>query len=261
MFGRVLIIAGSDSGGGAGIQADIKTVTALKGYAATALTALTAQDTRQVHRIIPVEPEFIRQQIQVVREDIGVDAFKIGMLSTAAVIEVVGDELSKSRAPIILDPVITAKGGSVLLETSALESLKTILLPMASLLTPNLWEAQLLTETSIDSVQKMKDAAKRLLDQGVPAVLIKGGHLPGSTVSDVLMTEKEEYLFESERIQTPHTHGTGCTLASAIATRIAQGVSLSEAVANARSYVSQAIRTAPGYGKGHGPLNHAHTVP
>ncbi len=256
--GRVLIVAGSDSGGGAGIQADIKTVTALGGYAMTAVTALTAQNTLGVHGVLPVPPEFLRLQIECVLDDLGADAFKTGMLDSCALIETTADCLRRRPAiPLVLDPVMVAKGGQRLLREDAVASLKRLLLPLATLLTPNLPEAETLAGMRIGSVDEMQYAAEALLTLGVPAVLLKGGHLPGDTVTDLLVTEEGCERFSSPRIHTRHTHGTGCTLASAIATGLAQGMALGPSVARARDYVRRAIAAAPGLGAGAGPLDHA----
>jgi hydroxymethylpyrimidine/phosphomethylpyrimidine kinase len=258
MKGRVLIAAGSDSGGGAGIQADIKTVTALGGYAATAITALTAQDTRGVHGVLPVPIAFIEQQMRLVLDDIGADAIKTGMLATAEVIEAIAGVLKAYPGlPVVVDPVMVAKGGDRLLDESAFKALEQKLLPLARVVTPNLPEAEVLTGLTIRDVDDMRHAARMLLSFGPSAVLLKGGHLEGETVTDLLVTSEGEEAFSSARIDTVHTHGTGCTLASAVATGLAQGLDLREAVIRARAYVERAIRTAPGYGKGHGPLNHA----
>lgn len=262
MKGRVLIAAGSDSGGGAGIQADIKTVTALGGYAATAITALTAQNTRGVFGVVPVDPAFIRRQLEVVLDDIGADCVKTGMLHDVATIEAVASvlEAKAPNVPLVVDPVMIAKGGESLLETRAVETLKAQLLPRATVLTPNLPEAEVLTGFAIADPDAMGRAGEALRAMGARAVLVKGGHLPGKRLVDVLVTGDGLDLFEGERIETRHTHGTGCTLASAIATGLAQGMALREAVARARAYVAEAIRTAPGIGGGHGPINHAHTM-
>ena len=259
---RVLIVAGSDSGGGAGIQADIKTVTALGGYAATAITALTAQNTRGVFGVVGVDPAFIQQQMRIVLEDIGADAVKTGMLQSAAVIEAVCEVLDSldPAIPIVVDPVMVAQSGDALLDPGATESLAKRLLPQATLLTPNTPEAERLCGETIGDVDGMVRAAKRLLDMGPDAVLVKGGHLSGASVVDVLATGDTVETFESPRIDTPHTHGTGCTLASAIATGLGQGLDLRTAVVRARAYLYEAIRTAPGLGHGHGPVNHGHTV-
>lgn len=262
MKGRVLIVAGSDSGGGAGIQADIKAVTAMGGFAATAITALTAQNTLGVHGIEEVSTEFIRQQIEVVLTDIGADAIKTGMLHSAEVIETVAAALDEFApdTPRIVDPVMVAKGGAKLLQDAAVEALKARMINGAALITPNLPEAEVLTGLEISDLDGMNRAAAELHSLGPQSVLIKGGHLEGEAIFDLLSTPDGVDVFESERIDSRHTHGTGCTLASAIAAGVAQGREVSDAVARARDYVLEAIRTAPGFGGGHGPLNHAHTV-
>ena len=262
MRGRVLIVAGSDSGGGAGIQADIKTVTALGGYAMTAISALTAQNTLGVHGVMEVPPEFLRLQIECVLADLGSDAFKTGMLDSAEIIETTADCLGRwPNLKLVVDPVMVAKGGQRLMQDSAIAELKRRLLPLASLLTPNLPEAEMLCGMRIESSDDMRRAADALLTLGVPAVLLKGGHLPGDEVIDLLATESGCESFSAARIHSRHTHGTGCTLASAIATGFAQGMELRPAVIRARNYVRQAITSAPGFGTGAGPLNHAVTVP
>jgi hydroxymethylpyrimidine/phosphomethylpyrimidine kinase len=262
--GRVLICAGSDSGGGAGIQADIKTVTALGGYAATAITALTAQDTRGVHGVHPVPPDFIRQQIRLVLQDIGADAVKTGMLGDSATILAVAGELAAQMAPgtpLVVDPVMVAKGGHPLLAEEAVATLTKKLLPMAALVTPNLPEAEALTGLSISGPEDMKRAASALLAFGVPAVLVKGAHLPGPEVPDLLATRDGLLeVFVAPRIESESTHGTGCTLASGIATGLASGMTLRDAVARARAVVRAAIAAAPGFGPGHGPMDHTITV-
>jgi hydroxymethylpyrimidine/phosphomethylpyrimidine kinase len=256
--GRVLIVAGSDSGGGAGIQADIKTVTVLGGYAATAITALTAQDTRGVHGVLPVPPAFVVAQMRCVLDDIGADAIKTGMLGDAATVTAVADVLAAlPRVPLlVVDPVMLAKGGHALLAEEALSVLKRRLLPLAALLTPNVPEAEALSGMRIADEADMRRVATTLLTLGVPAVLLKGGHMTGEEVCDVLATEAGIATFRSPRIATRHTHGTGCTLASAIATGLAQGLALMPAVERARAYVQAAIAAAPGFGAGHGPLGH-----
>lgn len=263
MKGRVLIIAGSDSGGGAGIQADIKAVSALDGYAMTAITALTAQNTLGVHGVYPIDPAFVVQQMRVVMEDIGADAVKVGMLATAEVIEAVAGAYIEHAVniPLVIDPVMVAKGGHALLADTAELTLKKRLLPLAAIVTPNLPEARALTGIEIRDLDGMRRAADLIRTFGPKAVLLKGGHMDGDLVQDLLVTEDgAEEVFEGPRVHTPHTHGTGCTLASAIATGIAQGLGIRDAVARARAYVMQAILTAPGLGHGHGPLNHLHTV-
>ncbi len=258
MLSRVLIVAGSDSGGGAGIQADLKTVTALGAFGATAITALTAQNTLGVFGVYPVPPAFLEQQMVVVLEDIGADIIKTGMLHSAEVIEVVvrvHKRLAKD-VPLVVDPVMVAKGGAPLLLEEAQNALKTLLLPRAALITPNLPEAEVLLGETIADVETMRRAARRLLTMGPKAVLLKGGHLEGSLLVDVLATAEGEVLFEDTRIETTSTHGTGCTLASAIATGMAQGLALMPAIQRARKYLRQAIEMAPGLGSGHGPLHH-----
>jgi hydroxymethylpyrimidine/phosphomethylpyrimidine kinase len=261
--GRVLIVAGSDSGGGAGIQADIKAVTALGGYAATAITALTAQDTHTVHAIQEIPETFIAQQIAVVADDIGADCVKTGMLHRRSVIECVAETLDAHLAgvPVVIDPVMVAKGGARLLDNDTTGTLMSLLLPRATLLTPNLPEAEVLTGMTISTVTDMERAAEALLAAGAGAVLLKGGHLEGPDLTDLLLdADGGRHVFTGQRIDTRHTHGTGCTTASAVACGIAQGLALADAVARARDYVRTAILTAPGLGGGHGPLNHGHTV-
>lgn len=260
--GRVLIVAGSDSGGGAGIQADIKTVTALGGFAMTAITALTAQNTKGVFGVVGVEPDFIAEQMRVVLEDLGADAIKIGMLHNAAVIETVCRVIAEQAAdiPLIVDPVMFAKGGHALLEPEAVSALRATLLPLASVVTPNIPEAEALTDSRVETVEDMQDAAEAIAAMGPEAVLLKGGHLAGDALSDILHTKTATRRWDDRRIDSKNTHGTGCTLASAVATGLAQGLELEAAVARARAYVREAIRQAPGFGGGHGPLGHGHTV-
>lgn len=261
--GRVLIVAGSDSGGGAGIQADIKTVTMLGGYAMTAVTALTAQNTRGVAGVVPVDPSFVAKQMEVVLGDIGADAVKTGMLHSADVIEAVVRTLERHArgVPVVVDPVMVAKGGAPLLAPDAVSAVRLRLVPCAALVTPNAPEAEALTGLSVRGPEDLGPAADALLALGAGAVLLKGGHLEGETVVDLLRTaDGVERRFESPRIQSRNTHGTGCTLASAIAAGIAEGLRLEDAVERGRRYVFSAIATAPGFGKGHGPLNHAHPL-
>lgn len=262
MQGRVLIIAGSDSGGGAGIQADLKTVTALGGYGATAITALTAQNTLGVHAIEEVPVDFVAKQIEVVLSDIGADAIKIGMLHRVDVIEAVASQLYKSEntSPIVLDPVMVAKGGASLLADDASTALIKKMLPLAYILTPNIPEAEHLAGMDIRSQTDMIEAGQRLRDMGPTAVMMKGGHMEGAMITDILVTQDDYLSFRHPRIESRHTHGTGCTLSSAIATGIAQDLTLENAVRLGLDYVQEAMKTAPGYGAGHGPLNHGHTV-
>ncbi len=255
--GRVLIVAGSDSGGGAGIQADIKSVTAMGGFAMTAVTAITVQNTLGVSAIHEVPLDIVVGQMRAVLDDLGADAVKTGMLHSAAIVEAVAEELSRGEAPLplVADPVMVAKGGASLLEDSAVAAIREVLIPLAALVTPNVPEAEVLTGRRIEDIEGQKAAADALLGLGAEAVLLKGGHLPGGMIFDVLATQETMEIFSSPRIDTRHTHGTGCTLASAIAALLAQGLDLTAAVATARDYVHEAIRTAPGFGKGHGPLN------
>jgi len=261
--GRVLIVAGSDSGGGAGIQADIKAVTALEGFAMTAITALTAQNTQGVFGIHEVPASFVAEQMKVVLGDLGADCIKIGMLHSSEIIRVVCDTLSQEapEVPVVVDPVMVAKGGASLLADDAMDALKSLMVPRAAILTPNIPEAEALAGLKAPRIEEAEDLARALSTMGPQAVLLKGGHRQGDEVMDLLMERGNVTdIYSSPRINTRHTHGTGCTLASAIATGIAQGLSLRESVARARNYVVEAIRSAPGFGKGHGPLNHAHTV-
>ena len=262
MRGRVLVIAGSDSGGGAGIQADIKTITALAAFASTAITALTAQNTLGVHDVMAVPPGFIRRQIEVVLTDIGADVIKIGMLGDVATTNSVADALADfaPNVPVVLDPVMVAKGGHTLLAAEAVECLRRRLLPLAAVITPNLPEAEALTGMTIRTEVDMRTAAAALLAIGAPAVLLKGGHLDSDMVVDLLVTHGGVEAFAAPRIVTRHTHGTGCTTASAIAAGLAQGLGLRDAVIRARLYVRAAISGAPGLGQGHGPLDHSVTV-
>ena len=262
MKGRVLICAGSDSGGGAGIQADIKTVTALGGFATTAITALTAQNTMGVSSIIEVPINFLLEQIRVVLSDLGADCIKTGMLHNVQVIEAVSEAIEKDggKKYLVVDPVMVAKGGQELLEPSALHALKSYMIVRADLLTPNIPEAELLTGLEISDIDTMRRAAHAILEMGAKAVLLKGGHLKDETLTDILVTKDTEKTYSGPRLRTKHTHGTGCSMASAVATGIAQGNTLEMAVQRARDYVFTAIKTAPQFGKGHGPLNHAHTV-
>jgi hydroxymethylpyrimidine/phosphomethylpyrimidine kinase len=260
---RILVVAGSDSGGGAGIQADIKTITMLGGFAMTAITALTAQNTLGVEDVLAIDPRFVALQMKSVLTDIGADAIKTGMLGSARVVEAVAGvcESTAFGIPLVVDPVMVAKGGARLLDKGAHDALVLRLLPLASLLTPNVPEAEVLTGMTIKTMRDLERAADALLALGPSAVLMKGGHLEGDTVTDLLRTaDGAQHVFESPRIISRSTHGTGCTLASGIATGIAEGLTLQGAVERARDYVLKAIRLAPGLGKGHGPLEFAHPL-
>jgi len=261
MEGRVLIVAGSDSGGGAGIQADIKAVTALGRSAMPAITALNAQNTHGVHGTHPVETNFVAQQMQVVLDDLGADCIKTGMLHSVEVIETVAATLRAKAegVPLVADPVMVAKGGAKLLDDSAHAALVSCLLPLATVLTPNAPEAAALSGIAVEDEAGQQRASEALLKLGAKAVLVKGGHVDGAEVVDLLVTPDETIRFADPRIDSVNTHGTGCTLASSIATGIAQDLPLRDAVARARNYVRAAIASAPGYGGGHGPLDHAVT--
>ncbi len=258
---RALTIAGSDSGGGAGIQADLKTFSALGCFGMSAITALTAQNTRVVTGILPVPPEFIGQQIDAVMEDIGVDAVKIGMLHSPEVIQMVADKLSQWNCPnVVVDPVMISKSGDKLLLDDAVAALKETLLPLATVITPNLPETSVLLGRPIETAEDMPGAAKDLAKLGVPNVLVKGGHLTGSQSHDLLYESRSQAIIElpGTRIDTPNSHGTGCTLSSAIAAGLARGFALEEAVKQAKAYIIGALEAGTAYktGKGHGPVHH-----
>jgi len=258
--GRVLIIAGSDSGGGAGIQADIKAVTMLGGYAATAITAITVQNTLGVHGVHPLPLDLITAQARAVLDDIGADAIKTGMLGSVGVVEAVAAILDSATVPAVIDPVMVAKGGAALLDDAAIGAVRTLMIPRAALLTPNAPEAEALTGIAVTDLEGQRRAGEALLRLGARAVLMKGGHVPGEVLTDLLLTPDGETLLTSERIDTRHTHGTGCTLGSACAAGLARGLPLEQAVAQAWAYVAEAIRRAPGLGGGHGPLDHGWPV-
>jgi hydroxymethylpyrimidine/phosphomethylpyrimidine kinase len=262
MNGRVLSVAGSDSGGGAGIQADIKTVTALGGYAATAITAVTDQDTRAVYGVQMMPPEFIARQIKSVVSDIGADVIKTGMLASREIVSAVAQALREyaPAVPRVIDPVMVAKGGHRLIADDATTVLLDELVRGAAVVTPNLPEAEVITGREIRSADDMFEAVDALRALDADAVVLKGGHLEGDVLIDLLITRDDVTVFEGQRISSTSTHGTGCTLASAIATGLAQKMEIADAVDRARQYVFRAIETAPGYGSGHGPLNHGHTV-
>ncbi|OYX48195.1 MAG: bifunctional hydroxymethylpyrimidine kinase/phosphomethylpyrimidine kinase [Alphaproteobacteria bacterium 32-64-14] len=234
--GRVLIIAGSDSGGGAGIQADIKTVTALGGYAATAITAITIQNTQGVSGVVATPPKAVRAQMEAVLKDIGADVLKTGMR--------------------VIDPVMVATSGDVLLPQGAVDAVRRLMIPGATLVTPNAPEAEVLTGKAVDGLNGQRRAAEKLLNMGAKAALVKGGHVPGDEIVDVLATQTGEHFFDGPRIETTSTHGTGCTLASGIAAGLARGLSLIDAIALSRAYLVKAIERAPGFGKGNGPIDH-----
>jgi len=258
---KILIIAGSDSSGGAGIQADIKTVTSLGSYAMTAITAVTSQNTTGVLSIIPIPPKEISKQIEFTSKDIKPDVIKIGMLHSPGVINSVIKSLSKIKIrKIILDPVMVAKGGAKLIDNKSIQILKKKLLKKVSLITPNIPEAEIITQTKINSKEDMIYAANIMLNLGAKNVLIKGGHLSGNTIYDIFLNKKEISIFNNKKIKTKNTHGTGCTLSSAIATYYSCGKTLKKSCEMAIKYVNHSIRSGPDYGKGYGPINHLNTI-
>ena len=258
---KVLIIAGSDSSGGAGIQADIKTVTTLGSYAMTAITAITAQNTTGVQSIFPIPPKEIFNQIIFTIKDIKPNAIKIGMLHSNKVIESVIRSLKGSNIKnIVLDPVMVAKGGTKLIDDKAIKLLRDKLIKRVILITPNIPEAEILTNTSIRSKEDMIFAAHKLIEIGANNVLIKGGHLKSKIVQDIFVSKSDIKIFTNKRYKTKNTHGTGCTLSSAITTFLSCGKPLKKSCELGINYVSSGIRTNPKYGKGHGPINHLHTI-
>ncbi|ADM09724.1 phosphomethylpyrimidine kinase [Parvularcula bermudensis HTCC2503] len=258
----MLIIAGSDSGGGAGIQADIKSVTALGAYAMTAVTAITVQNTKGVEAVFPVPPDIVRQQIGAVLSDLGADAIKIGMIGSVATAKAILEGLEVAGAqdiPLILDPVLVATSGSRLGDDEVAQMIVEQFAAWTDILTPNRHELAVLTGRAVATPAEAAAAAGALLSRGFGAVLAKGGHFDGPRIVDQLIIGEGglSRRFETPRFDSRHTHGTGCSLASALAARIAQGATWTDAVADAIAYVQAAIETAPGYGGGHGPLNHA----
>ena len=258
---KILIIAGSDSSGGAGIQADIKTVTTLGSYVMTAVTAITAQNTTGVSSVVPIHPKEIEKQIIFTCKDIKPDVIKIGMLHSSEVILSVIRALNKIKTKkIILDPVMVAKGGFKLINEKAIKTLREKLMRRAYLITPNIPEAEVLTKTKIKNLEGMIHAANILLELGVKNVLVKGGHRNTKTMSDVFLSRKELKIFKNKKIKTKNTHGTGCTLSSAIATFFACGKTLNKSCELGIKYVNQSIRSNLNYGKGHGPINHLSSI-
>jgi hydroxymethylpyrimidine/phosphomethylpyrimidine kinase len=257
---KILLIAGSDSSGGAGIQADIKTVTALGSYAMTAITAVTSQNTTGVKSIASIKPAEISKQIEFTSKDIRPDAIKIGMLHSVEVINAVLKSLNKIKVKkIILDPVMVAKGGTKLIDNNSIDILKAKLIKKVSLITPNIPEAEILTKTRITSTDDMAHAARTLIKFGAKNVLIKGGHLKSRMMQDIFLNKNEIYTFKNKKINTKNTHGTGCTLSSAIATYYSCGKTLKKSCELAIKYVNHSIGSGPRYGKGHGPINHLST--
>ncbi len=257
---KILIIGGSDSSGGAGIQADIKTVTSLGSYAMTAITAVTSQNTTGVSSIIPIPANEISKQIEFTSKDIRPDTIKIGMLHSPPVINSVINSLKKINIKkIILDPVMVAKGGAKLIDNKSIQILKNKLIKKVSLITPNIPEAEILSNTKILTIEDMIFAANKLLNIGAKNVLIKGGHMPSKFVIDIFVNKNEITKFHSKKFNTKNTHGTGCTLSSAIATFYSCGKTLKKSCEMAINYVNHAIRSGPNFGKGHGPINHLNT--
>ena len=258
---KILIIAGSDSSGGAGIQADIKTVTALGSYAMTAITAVTSQNTTGVKSIVPIPSKEIMNQIIFTSKDIKPDAIKIGMLHSTNVIDHVIKSLDSIKIKkIVLDPVMVAKGGAKLIDNNAINSLKSKLIKRVTLITPNIPEAEILTKTKIRNKEDMIFAAFKLLETGAKNVLIKGGHLESKFVQDIFVNKSEIKIFNSRRCKTKNTHGTGCTLSSAITTFLSCGKPIKKSCELGIKYVNFAIKTNPNYGKGYGPINHLNTI-
>ena len=258
---KVLIIAGSDSSGGAGIQADIKTITALGSYAMTAITAITAQNTTGVKSILPIPPKEIFNQITFTIKDIKPNAIKIGMLNSKKVIDSVIRSLEGSNIKnIVLDPVMVAKGGTKLIDDKAIKILKHRLIKRVTLITPNIPEAEILTNTNVRSKEDMIFAAHKLIQMGAKNVLIKGGHLKSKIVQDIFVSKSDIKIFSNKRYKTKNTHGTGCTLSSAITTFLSCGKPIKKSCELGINYVSSGIRTNPKYGKGHGPINHLNSI-
>jgi hydroxymethylpyrimidine/phosphomethylpyrimidine kinase len=266
-YTRALTIAGSDSGGGAGIQADLKTFSALRCYGLSVITAITAQNTREVTAVHPIPTADVAAQLDAVLSDIGVDAIKIGMLHNAETTAAVAKALSTNQAPVVLDPVMVAKSGDRLLSESAIDSLRQHMFPLSDLITPNLPEAAALLDRKVRGRDDMEAAAADLMALGPKAVLLKGGHLEAAQVSDILIHRLESggvvtRWFDYPRVDTPNTHGTGCTLSSAIAAYLARGFTMEDSVSAARDYVQRAIQAGAAYqlGHGHGPVHHFHAV-
>ena len=254
---KILIIAGSDSSGGAGIQADIKTVTALGSYAMTAITAITSQNTKGVKSIVSIDPKEVLRQVVFTCRDIRPDAVKIGMLHSSKIIKSVIKALDEVKvSKIVLDPVMVAKGGARLIDNKAINILKNKLIKKVSLITPNIPEAEILSKVKINNYKDMICAADILIRYGAKNVFIKGGHLNNKIVKDIFISKNEIEIFKNKKISTKNTHGTGCTLSSAIATYFSCGKTLKKSCEMGIKYVNQAIGTGPNFGKGHGPINH-----
>ena len=263
---KVLVVAGSDSSGGAGVQADLKTLTSLGVYGMTAITALTAQNTLGVHNIFEIPPNFVKEQIDVCLSDIQVNAIKIGMVHSSELIEIIfnsfvyNNVIKNKNIKIILDPVMIAKGGQKLLKIDAINSLQKFIINCNPILTPNLPEAEILTGIKIQNVEQMEIAGKYLLKMGASQVIMKGGHLEGKIITDMLVTNEKTFKLTTKKIETKNTHGTGCTMASAIAAEMSKNDDIKTAFENAHFYVQKAIKCAPNFGKGNGPVNHCHSI-
>lgn len=259
--GRVLVVAGSDSGGGAGIQADIKSIAMLGGFAMTAVTALTVQNTRGVSGVMPTPPAGVRAQADAVLRDIGAEVIKTGMLGDVETVRTVAQIIADYKPPngAVVDPVMVATSGDRLLPAKAVDAVRAELVPRM-IITPNSHEAEILTGKEVADLNGQRRAAERLLEAGAAAAIVKGGHVEGDLIIDLLATPAGEIFIEHERHSSPHTHGTGCSLASALACGLAQGMGLEAALRRAVAYVAEAVRTAPGFGGGSGPINHGWPV-
>ena len=262
-YNKVVTIAGSDSSGGAGIQADLKTFSALGCYGMSVITALTAQNTQGVGSVFSVPPDFVEDQLEAVLMDMGVDAVKIGMLYSVGVVHIVARQLKKHAAEnIVLDPVMVSQSGDRLMQDDAVQALKDLLMPLATVVTPNLPEAEVILNHRVDTLQGMEEAAREMASLGAKSVLIKGGHLVEDICPDLFYIREENRMvrLEAERIVTRNDHGTGCTLSSAVAAHLARHFSLQDAVKEAKAYLTQAIQKGASYdvGQGHGPVHHFH---
>ena len=257
---KALTIAGSDSGGGAGIQADLKTFAALRVYGSSALTAITAQNTLGVTAVQELPPDMVAAQIDAVMSDIGADAVKTGMLANSGIIRTVAEKVGEHAIEnLVVDPVMVAKGGDRLLQEEAVEALRGLLVPLAAVVTPNLPEASVLVGRSVETLEDARRAARDIVDMGARSVVVKGGHLQGDAV-DVFYDGRQLRELSAARVDTTSTHGTGCTFASAVTAGLAQGMGVEDAVVRAKEYVTEAIRSAFPVGEGHGPLNHFHAT-
>lgn len=258
---NVLTIAGSDSSGGAGIQADLKTMLSNRVYGMSVITSLTAQNTQGVISISDIEPSFVEAQLDAIFCDIEVDAVKIGMVSNIEIIKSIAKKLKEYNAKnVVLDPVAVSTSGFKLLEDEAVETLKKYLFPLATVITPNMFEAELLLDRKLDGIDSLIEAAKELNDKYNVACLVKGGHLTGNKAIDVLFNEGEVITLNEEKVNNPNTHGTGCTLSSAIASNLAKGYSLSDSVKNAKSYLTNCLKANLNVGKGSGPVDHGYNI-